>query len=97
MGDRLLFLLYKKDIIVLMFEIISQIAIFVLGGLAIILVAKKNKWGFVAGLISQPFWFITAFNSKQWGIFFVSFVYTISWCYGIYEWFFKDKIKKSEK
>jgi nicotinamide riboside transporter PnuC len=80
-----------------MFETISQIAIFILGSLAIILVARKNKWGFVIGLISQPFWFITSYNSKQWGIFFVSFIYAISWCYGIYEWFFKEKQTKEVK
>ena len=77
-----------------MYEIISQTAIFILGAIAIILVAKKNKWGFVAGLVSQPFWFITSYMNKQWGVFFVSFVYSISWGYGVYEWFFKDKKEK---
>ena len=77
-----------------MFDNISQIAIFVLGAAAIILVAKKNKWGFVVGFLSQPFWYITAYINEQWGVFFVSFIYTASWSYGIYEWFFKDKNKK---
>jgi nicotinamide riboside transporter PnuC len=74
-----------------MWDIISQICIFVFGVLAIILVAKKNKWGFVFGLISQPFWYITAFAHGQWGIFFLNIGYTLSWSYGIYVWFFKDK------
>jgi hypothetical protein len=74
-----------------MFDQISQAAIFILGTSAIILIAKKNKWGFVAGFLSQPFWYITAYTNEQWGIFFVSFVYTISWSFGIYEWFFKYK------
>ncbi len=47
-----------------MYEIISQIAIFILGVGAIILVAKKNKWGFVFGLLSQPFWFITSYVNE---------------------------------
>lgn len=38
-----------------MWDIISQVAIVFLGAGAIILVAKKNKWGFVLGLASQPF------------------------------------------
>lgn len=80
-----------------MFDHISQVAIFALGTTAIILVARKNKWGFVAGLISQPFWYITAYINEQWGVFFVSFIYTASWGYGIYEWFFKDNNKKVEK
>ena len=50
-----------------MWDIISQVAIVFLGAGAIILVAKKNKWGFVLGLASQPFWYITAFINEQWG------------------------------
>ncbi len=74
-----------------MWDIISQVAIVFFGAGAIMLVAKKNKWGFVFGMIAQPFWYITAYINEQWGVFFVSIIYTISWGLGIYEWFFKDK------
>jgi len=74
-----------------MWDIISQIGIAIFGVSAIILVSKKNKWGFVLGLLSQPFFFITTFINKQWGIFFLAIVYTGSWILGIYEWFFKGK------
>lgn len=77
-----------------MWDIVSQVAILIFGVGAIVLVAKKNKWGFVIGLLSQPFWFITSFVHHQWGIFLVSLVYTLSWLYGIYEWFLKDKKNK---
>lgn len=77
-----------------MWDTISQILIFILGVCSIILISRKNKWGFVLGLLSQPFWFITSFLNKQWGVFFLSLVYTASWVYGIYEWFYKDKKKK---
>jgi nicotinamide riboside transporter PnuC len=77
-----------------MWDTIAQIGVTIFGVTAIILVAKKNKWGFVFGLISQPFWFITSFINKQWGVFFVSIIYTCSWAYGIYEWFFKSKRTK---
>ncbi len=73
------------------YNLISQIGISILGITAIILVAKKNKWGFVFGLMSQPFWFITSYLNKQWGILLLSVVYTFSWCLGIYEWFYKKK------
>jgi len=76
-----------------MYDIISQVAIFIFGVSAIILIAKKNKWGFIMGLLSQPFWCITSYKHGQWGIFLVSFVYTISWGFGVYEWFFKNKNK----
>jgi nicotinamide riboside transporter PnuC len=76
-----------------MWDTISQVSVAILGTASIILVAKKNKWGFVLGLLSQPFWFITSFVNEQWGIFFLSFVYTGSWALGIYEWFYKDRKK----
>ena len=69
----------------------SQVAIVVLGVTGIFLVAKKSKWGFVFGLASQPFWFITSYQHQQWGVFFVSIAYTASWIYGIYNWFKKPK------
>ncbi len=52
------------------------------GILAIILVSRKNRWGFVFGLASQPFWFATSFINRQWGIFFLSVIYLGSWTYG---------------
>jgi hypothetical protein len=76
-----------------MLDQISQFFIFIFGITSIILVARKNKWGFVFGALAQPFWFLTAFLNEQWGVFFVSFAYAASWIYGIYEWFFKDKLK----
>lgn len=80
-----------------MWDAISQIGIAIFGVTAIVLVAKKNKWGFVFGLLSQPFWFITSLTNKQWGIFFVSIIYSFSWIFGIYQWFFKDKKKLKNK
>ncbi|KKR19784.1 MAG: hypothetical protein UT50_C0030G0003 [Candidatus Moranbacteria bacterium GW2011_GWA2_39_41] len=74
-----------------MWNIISQVGIFVFGVSAIFLVARKNKWGFVLGLMAQPFWYVTSIQNKQWGIVLVSVFYTCSWAYGIYEWFWKNK------
>ena len=76
-------------------DTIAQIGIAVFGVAAVMLVAKKNKWGFVLGLASQPFWLITSYLNKQWGVFFLSIIYLFSWSLGIYNWFYKDKnIKK---
>lgn len=74
-----------------MWDAIAQIAIVILGTSSIILVARKNKWGFVLGLLAQPFWYITSYLNQQWGVFFVAIIYTISWSYGVYEWFFRSK------
>jgi nicotinamide riboside transporter PnuC len=74
-----------------MWDSISQIGITIFGVAAIILVAKKNKRGFVFGLLSQPFWIITSFINKQWGVLFLSIIYIGSWTLGVYEWFYKKE------
>jgi nicotinamide riboside transporter PnuC len=76
-----------------MWDTISQIGITIFGVTAIVLVAKKNKWGFVFGLLSQSFWIITSFINKQWGVLFLSIIYVGSWTLGIYEWFYKKEKK----
>jgi nicotinamide riboside transporter PnuC len=73
---------------------ISQIGIGIFGVAAIILVARKNKWGFVLGLLSQPFWIITAYENNQWGIQILNIIYVFTWSYGTYKWFLKDKNSK---
>lgn len=71
---------------------IAQIFIFIFGVSAIILVGKKDpirKWGFVLGLLGQPFWFYTAFTSEQWGVLLMCLFYTYSWGLGVYNNFIK--------
>jgi len=80
-----------------MIDIIAQIGLVIFSEIAIILVAEKNKWGYVYGLLSQPFWFISSYMNKQWGIFILSIIYTGTWMYGCYTWFFRDSNKKLKK
>jgi len=77
-----------------MSDVVSQIGLAVFGLAAMILVANKNKWGFVLGLMSQPFWLYTSYSNHQWGIFFLSVVYVFSWAWGIYVWFYRDNPDK---
>ena len=72
-------------------EFISQVIIAVFTTLAILLAAGKNKWGFVFGLTAQPFWLYSTWNSKQWGMFFSAIIVTLSWAWGIYNWFYANK------
>ena len=72
-------------------DIIAQVGIAIFGITAIILVAKKNKWGFVCGLASEPFWLITAILHQQWAVFLLSIIYVFSWAFGVYNWFYKGK------
>ena len=68
-------------------DIIAQIGITVFGLTAIILVARKNKWGFIFGILSVPFWFITSISNGQWGVTLLNVAYAITWIYGAYNWF----------
>lgn len=72
-------------------NIVSQVAIVVFGVLAILLLNLKKRSGVIFGLISQPFWYYSAYYTKNWGIFVLSFAYTISYCVGYYTQFIKPK------
>lgn len=66
---------------------IEQIFIFLFGVSAILLVGRNDKWrkyGFICGLIGQPFWFYMAINSQQWGVVAMCCFYTYSWAQGFY-------------
>jgi nicotinamide riboside transporter PnuC len=54
---------------------------------------KWKRWGYIIGLCGQPFWFYSAFTTKQYGIVLLSVFYTYSWIQGIYNYW----IKKNEK
>ena len=74
-------------------EYFAQGIIFVFGATAIWLVGRLEKWsrwGYICGMISQPAWYYTAYINEQWGIFFISFFYTYSWCQGIYNHWIKQ-------
>ena len=70
-----------------MSENIVQLSIMIFGGIAIYLISLKRKcrrWGYIFGLISQPFWIYTTFKNNQYGMFILSLWYTYSWINGIY-------------
>jgi hypothetical protein len=50
---------------------------------------EHQKWAGIFGLIGQPFWFYAAYTSQQWGIFFLSFLYTVAWGKGVYRFWIK--------
>jgi hypothetical protein len=67
-------------------EDISQLMIAV-GAVAALLIGSGNKWGFIVALCAQPAWYYTSYRNKQWGVFTVTIVYTISWGIGCYRTF----------
>lgn len=50
---------------------------------------KKQKFASIFGLIGQPFWFISSYESQQWGIFILCFLYTFAWLKGFYRFWVK--------
>jgi hypothetical protein len=77
-----------------MLDIISQYIIMVLGPTAVWVVGwsgRHRRWGYIIGLIVQPFWFITLYMNEQWPLFVVAFLYTFSWLQGIWNHWIKQK------
>lgn len=72
-------------------QAISQILLLLTGGAAGILVANKNKWGQILGLLSQPFWFYSNYTTQQYGALVLVIFYTFVWMWGIYIWFYKKR------
>lgn len=68
-------------------NMISQTAIAILGVLSVWLSqdpkSNRRKYACWFGLAGQPFWFYVSFSEEQWGIFFLSFVYTFAWLRGL--------------
>lgn len=73
------------------FEIFSQWYIGIIGAFGFFLIAKKNPWGFVATLSTEPLWFISTWQKEQWGMFFLTVIYTASCVYGFWKWVYADK------
>jgi hypothetical protein len=63
-----------------------QFAIAALSLAAMVMIASAgplHKWGFVVGLVSQPFWILATWRARQWGMLALSIVYIFVWIFGI--------------
>jgi len=80
-----------------MLDTISQVFILACGFGALILatspIALRRKWASPIGLLSEPFWFYSAFVNDQWGILILSMAYGTRWAQCFYrDWFSAKKI-----
>ena len=68
-------------------DMVAQIGITVLGVSAAALVSLKSsryrRWGFLCGLLSQPFWFYTLAHHGQWTMILLAVFYTATWTNGL--------------
>ena len=67
---------------------LDQIGLLLFGAAAIYLVGLEptnpyQKYGYVVGLISQPFWLYATYKEKLFGMFALSVFYTYAWIVGI--------------
>jgi len=76
---------------------LNQVAIIVLSCPAIWLVGRREpwrRWGFILGLLGQPFWLWSTWQNEQWGIFAVSAWYTYSWMQGIWNFWIRPEAEE---
>ena len=67
---------------------IEQLAIALTGVTAIVLVQSKSerlrRFACLFGLAGQPFWFYSAYQAEQWGVFALCVLYTAAWGHGFW-------------
>jgi len=74
--------------------LLAQIGIVVFGVLSVWFVGRKeswSRWGFVFGLLSEPFWVYETISKEQWGILALTLFYAYAWGQGIYNNFIKGE------
>jgi len=66
-----------------------QFFIAALGVLAIMLIGREEryrKWGYLLGLVGQPFWVWSSYAAGQWGILVLSLLYLFCWGQGVWHY-----------
>ena len=76
-------------------DLMSQIAVFVFGVGAVLVVGMRRpsirRWGYVLGLCSQPFWYYTFIAHEQYILVLCAIAYTVSWAVGFRNyWLLKE-------
>jgi len=73
---------------------LEQIAIFITGISAVWLSQDRKsavrKYACLFGLAGQPFWMYSSYQADQWGVFILSFFYTVAWAKGFYLFWIKS-------
>ncbi len=75
-------------------DLFIQLAIAFTGVTAIFLTngsPRQRRWAPLFGLAGQPFWFITAYQAEQRGIFALCTLYAAAWSRGFYRNFIAKK------
>ncbi len=78
-------------------DIISQVAITILSTSFLFLVARKNRAGWICGMLSQPFWFYTTIVHEQWALMPINVIYLANHIYGFINWTRNPPVKGDKK
>ena len=79
---------------------IEQIGIALFGCSGIWFVSRKEhwkRWGYILGMLGQPFWVWSALKAEQWGILFLTAWYTYSWGQGIWNYWIKKELNDEHR
>lgn len=74
-------------------EIVSNLGIMFFGGLGVYLLSRDDdwfRWGYISGMLSQPFWFYIAISTMQIGVIVMACWFTFCWGRGIYNYWIKE-------
>lgn len=67
---------------------VDQIGIALTGTVAVFLTQSvhehRRRYACLFGMLGQPFWFWSAIEAAQWGVTFVTFLYTAAWMKGVW-------------
>lgn len=75
-------------------DLISQGWMVIFGCGSIWLLGRREdwrRWGYIAGLVSQPVWLFSGFYHNQWGLVLISLWYTYSWIQGVWNFWIKAR------
>jgi len=50
---------------------------------------RWRRYSCIFGLVGQPFWFYSSWQAQQWGIFVLSFFYTLAWLRGLHSYWWQ--------
>jgi hypothetical protein len=75
-------------------NLVSQIMIPILGLLSIFFLGCKKirlvKFGFMFGLLAEPFWFYAAYTHQQWGVLLIVCAYFIGHSRGLFNSYMRE-------
>lgn len=77
-----------------MTSLVCQFAIMLCGASSVWLMSRREhwrRWGYIIGLVAQPFWFIETISKGQYLIALISCWYTYSWAMGVWNYWIKSQ------